>query len=400
MNLGEKLDRLRGRASDSGRSVTIGPVAQTGALEDGGPRVPGASEADRLGECLGLRRLAAGLYLRERQPPCSAEAAPVGDDLTRLPEVHGLSDPDWVYLDTETTGLSGGVGNLAFMVGVARHGPGRTLMMRQYLIAGFGGEAAMLADLADWIGREAVIVSFNGKSFDLPLLASRMAIHQLQDSLSPLPHLDLMYTLRRAYRRAWPDCRLQTAERLRLGLRRVGDLPGAEAPTAWQRWLRQGDPMPLERVLAHNQQDVLSLTALHACLVDDYNGHGRTALDHGAVGRAWLHHGDPEPALALWRQMGDRLDDGAMLEFAATCRRLGRWPEAETLWLTLFRRGNSAAALALSKYYEHQRRDPVRAMRFTQHCEERERRVRMKRLRAKHNPNLTLPLGPVSASVG
>lgn len=399
MNLGEKLDRLRGRPPGPRRPTSAAASVPNTTPSDGVRDRPEGTDPDRLGGCLGARRLATGLYLRECQVPGSTARVPAGGDLTQLPEVHHLSDPDWVYLDTETTGLSGGVGNLAFMVGVARHAPAQTLIVRQYLIAGFSGEGAMLEDLSAWIGKDAVIVSFNGKCFDLPLLATRLALHRLQDRLSALAHLDLMYPLRRAYRRDWPDCRLQTAERLRMGLQRVDDLPGAEAPAAWQRWLHQRDAMPLKRVLTHNQQDVLSLAALHARLVDDYNGCGRQSFDHRAVGRAWLQHGDPERALAFWRRMDARLDDSAMLEFAATYRRLGRWREAEALWLRLYERGSADAALALSKYHEHQRRDPVQAMVFTQQCEDRERRLRMRRLRAKRDPNLTLPLDMAGVSV-
>jgi uncharacterized protein YprB with RNaseH-like and TPR domain len=388
MNLGAKLDRLRGTASSTIDRMSGLPRR---AAAHRPARGCGERRAEHLAEQLQARPVAGGLFLSERT--CALRPPTPGPvDLTLLPEVCTLSAPDWVYLDTETTGLSGGVGNLAFMVGVARRGPDHTLLVRQYVLAGFAAEAAMLRELVDWIGPEALLVSFNGKCFDMPLLASRLALHRLPDRLSGLAHLDLMYPLRRAYRRRWPDCRLQTAERLRIGLERIDDLPGAEAPAAWRHWLHQGDSGPLARVLEHNRQDVVSLAELHACLVADYGGHGRRGPDHDAIARSWARCGQTARALRVWEQAHDLLDERGLLELADTYRRTNRWQQAEAVWLQLFRRGSRAAALALSKYHEHRRRDPGRAIRFAGHCEGEGRAARLARLQAKCGPNLCLPL--------
>lgn len=374
MSLAARLDRLRGcRHSDA---ETFRPPRRVGRV----PVEQAASvDPDRLAACLQGEHVGGGLVICERSEPVPSWVGDIAM-LKELPETARLAKPAWLYLDTETTGLSGGVGNLAFMVGVARFDGAATLRVRQYLIAGFAAESRMLSGLGEWLGRERTLVSFNGKCFDLPLLASRLALHRQVDSLSGLGHLDLMYPLRRAYRSLWPDCRLQTAERLRLDLLRDNDLPGAEAPAAWRRWLRHGDARPLARVLAHNHQDVVSLALLHAALARDYQGGAGRPIDHARVARAWAEHGDAGRARAIREQARELLDERGLLDLAADYRRLGRWREAEAIWLRLDAHGNPAATLALSKFYEHRCGDPQRALLFARRCEPAEHRVRASRL--------------------
>ena len=315
--------------------------------------------------------------------------APAG--LTALPEVCDLDAPDWVYLDTETTGLSGGVGNLAFMVGVARY-RGGNLQVCQFLLAGFAGEQRMLSDLVHWIGPRAVLVSYNGKCFDLPLLDARSRLYRNDRDLSALPHLDLMYSVRRAYQRHWPDCRLQTAERRLLDLQRVGDLPGAEAPAAWQAWLRDGRTRRLAQVMRHNYQDVVSLALLHRRLTQDYAGAPRSGLNHAAVGAAWNAVGRADLARQVWERAGGFLGDRGRLQLAALYRRQGQWPQAEALWMALHAQGDATAARELSKYYEHRRHDYRKALDFAVCCEAWERETRVARLERKIGGTLQLPL--------
>jgi hypothetical protein len=332
-----------------------------------------------------------GLVTRRREyllPPVAGG----NKGLCRLPEVCGLSDPDWVYIDTETTGLSGGTGNLAFMVGAARYSGEHSLEVRQYVLAGFSAEPRMLRALFDWVGPNAVLVSYNGKCFDLPLLATRLKMHRIEGNPGLLRHLDLMYGVRRAYRGHWPDCRLQTAERRLLDLCRSDDLPGSEAPAAWQAWLRRGVTSQLLRVLAHNHQDVASLALLHRRLLPDYAGSGLPGLNHDAIGTAWRQVGQVERARRVWERAGELLSENGSLQLADLYRRLGDWPRAEAVWMRLHARGNVSAALALSKYHEHRKRDFRKAIEFAAYCERAEREPRFARLQGKIGSNLQLPL--------
>jgi len=388
MNLAARLDRLRGQSPPAEedalaarlRRMRRGPARQS---RSGAPPAV-------LGQAVAADSERDGLLRRDRAYALPASSGP-STDLAMLPEVCELSGCDWVYLDTETTGLSGGVGNLAFMVGAARYAADGSLQVRQWLLGRFAAEAGMLSELLDWVGCEAVLVSYNGKCFDLPLLTARLGMHRIDHRLATLPHLDLMYGVRRAYRRHWPDCRLQTAEQRLLGLHRDDDLPGAEAPGAWRAWIEEGVVRPLQRVLEHNFQDVASLALLHRRLVADYAGSARPGVDHAAIGRAWQSVGRVGQARRVLECAGDALDETGRLQLASLYRRQGAWSAAEALWLDLYRRGCSVAASELSKYYEHRRRDYRKAVGYAKACDPAERGARLGRLRLKLGANLPLP---------
>jgi hypothetical protein len=129
-------------------------------------------------------------------------------------------------------------------------------------VTGFSAEAAMLAAVREWVDAADCLVTFNGKSFDVPLLKSRFALAREPHPFAPLAHADLLHATRRRLQHGWPDCRLRTAESRGLAFERDDDLPGAQVPAAWQRWLRHGDAAAVPRILEHNRLDVLSLAAL------------------------------------------------------------------------------------------------------------------------------------------
>jgi len=166
-----------------------------------------------------------------------------------------------LLLDTETSGLAGGAGTFAFLLGLGRV-EGATLVVRQYLATRFAGEAAMLARLREAVAGAGCIVTFNGKSFDVPLLTGRYALRREAHPFAGVPHCDLLHAARRNLRTDWPDCRLRTAEERALGFERVDDLPGAEVPAVWQQWLARGNADGLPKVLEHNRADLVSLLAM------------------------------------------------------------------------------------------------------------------------------------------
>jgi len=170
-----------------------------------------------------------------------------------------------LYLDTETTGLAGGSGTLVFLLGLARR-QGDRLWLCQYLLTRFAGERAMLRQAAADIRADDVLVSYNGKCFDLPLLDTRFRLAGVSNPLPELPHLDLLHPVRRAFGRVWPNCRLLTLEQRLLKFRRQDDLPGSEAPAAWLGWLRHGERGRLVRVCDHNRWDILTLARLQPLL--------------------------------------------------------------------------------------------------------------------------------------
>jgi uncharacterized protein YprB with RNaseH-like and TPR domain len=165
-----------------------------------------------------------------------------------------------LFLDTETTGLSGGAGTTVFLTGLG-FADGDALVVEQVFLRSFAEEPAALAHVASRLDERPLQVTFVGKSFDRHRLRNRMVLHRIESAVMDPTHLDLYYLARRAYGGVLPDCRLRTMEEQRLGLRRHDDLPGSEAPQAWIDWL-QDRTGPVDRVLEHNRLDVLSLVTM------------------------------------------------------------------------------------------------------------------------------------------
>ncbi|KRG77908.1 hypothetical protein ABB30_06520 [Stenotrophomonas ginsengisoli] len=192
-------------------------------------------------------------------------AAPLPLDFARRPEAT-VEAARLLFFDTETTGLAGGTGTRAFMIGAADwhhdpvHGPG--LRVRQLLMATLGAESAMLQTFAGWLAADTVLSSFNGRSYDAPLLKTRYRLARLPEPLSACDHIDLLHPSRRRWKGLWENCRLGTIERNVLGIVREDDLPGSQAPGAWLDYLRGGSSDLLHRVAAHNHQDVVTLALL------------------------------------------------------------------------------------------------------------------------------------------
>ena len=166
-----------------------------------------------------------------------------------------------LHFDTETTGLAGGTGTRAFMVGAADWYRGK-LRLRQLTTTTLAAETAMLRHFSSWIDPGTVLVSYNGKCYDAPLLGTRYRLARMENPLPACLHLDLLHPVRRRWRGAWENCRLATVEKQLLGVIRDDDLPGSEAPRAWLDYLRGGSARNLRRVAAHNAQDLRSLAGL------------------------------------------------------------------------------------------------------------------------------------------
>jgi uncharacterized protein YprB with RNaseH-like and TPR domain len=180
----------------------------------------------------------------------------------------GLKPGGLLFLDTETTGLAGGTGSLAFLIGLAWWG--RTgLRVRQLFLPGPGREGAMLGGLAELAERFQVVVTFNGNSFDLPLLRTRCLLARRPDPLAPLASWDLLPAVRRLWGRWLPDCRQQTSEQRICGYGRgPGDIDGSRIPQVFFQYLRQGETELLPAVLRHNRRDMVGMAHLLAAVAD------------------------------------------------------------------------------------------------------------------------------------
>ena len=221
-----------------------------------------AIDADR---ALPGDEIAPGLRLIETTLPCDPVAQQLCGAFDRRETM--IPTGDVLFFDTETTGLAGGTGTRAFMIGTAQW-RSDSLHIRQWLMTTLSAERDLLVAFADTLHAGIMLASYNGKSYDAPLLATRFRLARLRNPLAGLQHIDLLYPTRRSYRGRWENCRLATIERQVLGVVREDDLPGSEAPAAWLGYLRGGSARNLRRVADHNRQDLASLAGLLPRLAD------------------------------------------------------------------------------------------------------------------------------------
>ena len=329
-------------------------VARSRPSGAGRGRPDDANLAQRLGGVLlapGVIELRHRLALEHRHGSQSLSA--LSDTAVGVPGAPSAGD--WLFVDTETSGLSGGTGTLAFLLGLARV-DGEMFEVRQWLLTRFAGEPAMLAAAREW-GGEGGLATYNGKCFDMPLLATRLRMHGEPDGYAGRPHLDLLFPTRRAFASRWDDCRLVTVERRLLGFTRPNDIPGAEVPAAWFDWLHHGEWGRLGEVVRHNLWDLLSLAALLPALGEVYRNPQAHGGDAAAVARAWAEAGQQGQAISILQFCGASLDDDASALLAQLLRRGGAWGEAVAIWDRLAAGGDAGAAECLAKYHEHVRRD-------------------------------------------
>lgn len=219
--------------------------------------------------------IAPGLWKTETFAPAPIPTAPLSLAFAKRP-TETIDPRRLLFFDTETTGLAGGTGTRAFMVGAAdwhMAEDGRAgLRVRQITIANLAAEVAMLREFTNWLRPDTVLSSYNGRCYDAPLLKTRFRLARMADPLAALEHVDLLFAARRYWRGRWENCRLATIEHRVLGILREDDLPGSAAPAAWLSFLRGGSAVTLRRVAAHNHQDVVTLAALWLRLVGAAQG--------------------------------------------------------------------------------------------------------------------------------
>jgi uncharacterized protein YprB with RNaseH-like and TPR domain len=286
--------------------------------------------------------------------------------LARLAEPLAVDREAIVFLDTETTGLAGGTGTYVFMVGLA-YFRGERLLVRQYFMRHHAEEPAMLAALSQELGRHEAVVTFNGKSFDVPLLPTRYTANRQRHAVPTEIHLDLLHPSRRFWREQLEACNLGTLERAILGHSRGPDVPGWMIPDLYFRYLRGGDPRMMAAVFEHNLHDLLSLVGLTCRIgrlldaatdpppsVYELFGAARVYEDLGLLEEAYARY---EQALAAQRDAAIRARVASRL--AALCKRVGRYERAIQLWRRLASLGLTGCEpfVELAKHFEHRAHD-------------------------------------------
>ena len=293
-----------------------------------------------------------------------------------------------LFVDLETTGLAGGAGTYAFLVGCAWF-DNCVFHVRQLFMSRAAVEVALLEMLSTLAASADLVVSFNGKSFDLPLIETRYLFHRRSTPFADLPHLDMLHAGRRLWRADEDDaeggssCRLTTLEATVCGHVREDDVPGSEAPMRYFHYVRTGDARPLAGVFEHNRLDLLSLamlTSRAAQLADEGAPLLKTAREAVGLGQLLERSGDFVNARRCFARAagidepplpGDEVSRAeAMHGYAALCRRERRYAEAAGAWRRLLELRRCppglvrSAAEALAVHHEHRLRDPRTARSF------------------------------------
>jgi uncharacterized protein YprB with RNaseH-like and TPR domain len=268
-----------------------------------------------------------------------------------------------LYLDTETTGLAGGAGTVAFLVGLAWWDSG-TLVLEQILVRALGEEAPMLARIAERIAAASALVTFNGKSFDLPLLRTRFVLARMEMPPSP-PHLDLLHVARRVHgKRIRQGCRLVALERDVLGFERHDDVESGDVSACYLHFLRTGEARALLGVIEHNAWDVVAMAALVGLYGEPLSG-GLAADDLAGIACTLRRAGALEHALAAAEAAVERggATPGPLRARAHIAKARGDRARALADFEQLACAVDDAAVrLELAKLYEHWVKSPARAL--------------------------------------
>jgi uncharacterized protein len=296
-----------------------------------------------------------------------------------------------IYLDTETTGLAGGTGTCAFLIGVGMI-EGRQFAVRQYFLRDYPEEKAVLAALAETLGAFDGIVTFNGKTFDLPLLETRYALARMKSPFARLVHLDLLHPARRLWKMRLESCKLTHLEEQILGIGREGDVDGSEIPGIYFDYLRTGDARGLQPVFYHNALDIITLAALTVEVANIIEAGVETldsATDLFSLSGIFERAGVAEKSLAACRRALDTglpqdVETRALWRMALHHKRQGEFEEAIRLWREMAQREAPFCIQALEElaiHFEHRRRDLAAALTATETALERLRELSLPKTR-------------------
>ncbi len=282
----------------------------------------------------------------------------------------GLDLRKSIFFDTETTGLAGGAGTVPFMIGLGFFSEDR-FCVEQYFMRDYHEERAMLYGVAHRMNQCASIISYNGKAYDLNILRSRFILARMEQDFADLPHLDLLFSARRLWRRRLGDCSLSNIEKEILHFHRSGDIPGFLIPGLYFDYLRSRDGESLKPVFHHNAWDIVSLVALAGLVARIYQNPA-DVLDHSldlySLGHAFTQMDRFEDAAASFREalrypMEEKDKIGVMQSLGFTFKRLRRWDDAADIWEEMINASpqNILPYEELAKHYEHRLKDYEKA---------------------------------------
>ncbi|MBQ9324700.1 MAG: ribonuclease H-like domain-containing protein [Clostridia bacterium] len=274
-----------------------------------------------------------------------------------------------LYLDTETTGLGGGAGTVAFEIGLGQLTPDG-FQITQLVMRDYPEEKYMLQRVEDALDNADLLCTFNGKSFDIPLLRTRFLMNRMNPACLDMPHIDLLPLARRIWKLRIRQCTLQRLETEILHMPRMDDLPGSEAPQRYFSYLKTGEFALLEDVLRHNAQDVASMCVLLSHMANLYRApdDNLPCEDLFSMAKALEKEKHPHKARMLYHKVPQgKLHASSQMRLADIHRREGNQQMSAAIYEHMIQNheGGVMPYIALAKYKEHTLRDIEGALNLT-----------------------------------
>ena len=278
-----------------------------------------------------------------------------------------------LFIDTETTGLAVGAGTFAFLIGIGFWTP-EGFIVDQFFMRDFDEEPALLEEFKSALEPFSVLVSYNGKSYDLPLLNARFITNRMRNPSASWPHIDLLHHTRALWKRRLGDCSLGNIETEILGVHRTGDIPGWLIPRVYFEFVRGGNPQKILPVFYHNACDILSLALLTGRVAEYYREPDKwknlNPVDIFSLARCFERNRLYEPAIRGYEDVisiskDSELTHASIIQLAFIHKRKQNWKNAIDLWHNSIEKDIRKSAVAyeeLAKYYEHKVRDYKKAL--------------------------------------
>lgn len=303
------------------------------------------------------------------------------DEINRAPDFKAINFDQYgdsvpidrdrlLFIDTETTGL-GGSGTVAFLIGIGSL-VGDSFQVRQYFLPDYPDEAAMLEAVREEITPNSILVSYNGRAFDMPIIQDRMIIHRVERNIEYAGHIDLLFSARRLYKRRLGSCRLSNIERNILDFHRVDDTPGELVPTFYFDWLNSMNPSNLAGIIEHNVYDIVSLYFLMKCINSAMGNPEETIYDPDdiySVARVYENRKEHKRVHGILESFDNLISDSGRHDLlymqSLSYKRSGMIEKAVPIWEEIAADRSSHtyfALIELAKYHEHRLKDPGRAL--------------------------------------
>jgi len=366
-------DKLKNLGVQIGTSNVVPPSKSTSRqrLLD---VLDGSWEKTRCGDCFIIRKTIPLIEIQKSRKFASILDLNIFSNLPNLEYITSVSRENILYIDTETTGLSGGAGTYVFIIGAAKV-ISNNIEFAQFFLQDPSSEASQLSALEDFVAGIELIISYNGKSFDIPRIKTRYSFHGWQSPFSDIMHIDLLHLARRLWKNHLPSCTLGDLEHYVLGITRSSlDIPGWQVSEKFFEYLQTGDPEPLLGVLYHNEIDVLSLISLLHYISDrlanplyvDY----KDQEDLVSIGE-YLVHFDENQAIKV---LSTALDNSSLrtenkisglYSLAKLYKRRSNYELAVPLWKECANCMDPRSNIELAMYFEHKESDFAEAIHWT-----------------------------------